>query len=251
MRRGIKITRIVFFYVLLSIALSGCVCNKTLQASDVLEMNSRSMITSYILGAGDIIEIKFFYNKELNEELTIRPDGMISLQLIGDVKAAGLSTSQLASLLKEKYSLVLESMDDTYLVAGSNITEIAVFMKKSVSQVVYIGGQIQRPGKVPINGKLGLIEAIIIAGGPLDTAELEKTTLIRTNDSQEPETSLVNLKMIAKGEMADITLRPFDVVYLPKTGIAKVSWFFQQYLHSLIPINASATYNLNPEVEVK
>lgn len=251
MRRAIKIMGAMCFYTFVSIAISGCNSYDTLQASDVLEMNSFYATTVYTLGVGDTIAIKFFYNKELNEELTIRPDGMISLQLIGDVKAAGLSSSQLVSLLKEKYSLILESMDGSDPGSVANKPEVAVFLKQSVSQVVYVGGQIQRPGRVLMSGHLRLMDAIILTGGPLDTAELEKTTLIRINDSQQPETSLVNLKMIAKGEMPDIILRPLDVVYLPKTGIAEVSWVFQQYLHSLIPVNGNVTYNVNPEVEVK
>ncbi|MHC4194987.1 MAG: polysaccharide biosynthesis/export family protein [Planctomycetota bacterium] len=73
---------------------------------DALDLLSES---HYILSVGNIIAIKFFYNDDLNEDVIIRPDGKISLQRIGEVKAAGLTPTQLDSLLTEKYSKFLKS----------------------------------------------------------------------------------------------------------------------------------------------
>src|SRR3972149_12197051 len=88
---------------------------------------------NYVMQVGDEIEVKFYYESELNERVTIRPDGKISLQLIDDVKAAGLTTSDLDKVLTEKYERKLKK------------PEITVIVKTFSSQKIYIGGEVTIP----------------------------------------------------------------------------------------------------------
>jgi protein involved in polysaccharide export with SLBB domain len=225
------------------IASFGCAGNKgvILQSGDIVTMNSKNDSETYMLGAGDKIAVKFFYNDKLNERVTIRPDGRISLQLVGEVKAAGFTPADLNSLLTEKYAGLLES------------TNVTVIVEEVVSQKIYIGGEVGRPGVVPINGKLRILDSVMLAGGELDTAELQNVVLIRYNGSQKPDIYSINLKKIINGQMPDINLRPYDIVYLPKTAIAKVDLFVRQYIYNLLPSQVlfSFPYNLNPETQVE
>ena len=85
----------VVFHLIVSFALiaSGCTSDtvSTLQTDDVLAMNAEARNRPYVLGLGDVVTVKFLYNDELNDEVTIRPDGKVSLSLLGDITAAGLS----------------------------------------------------------------------------------------------------------------------------------------------------------------
>jgi protein involved in polysaccharide export with SLBB domain len=99
-----------------------------LHTSEALDEPVGETSNEYLFELGDVIEIKFFYNPELNERVTIRPDGKISLQLIDEVEAVGLTPSELDKNLTEKYSEVL------------NNPEVAVIVKEFTRQKVFVGG---------------------------------------------------------------------------------------------------------------
>ena len=223
---------------------AGCNCNSQMAECCDVEALNADIIETYILGKGDKISVKFFYKNDLNEDLTIRPDGKISLQLIGDIQAAGHTPSELDKLITEKYSMFFDSKDHSEQPSGSLEPEVAVIVRDSVSQKVYVGGEINRPSMIKFSGSLRLLEATILAGGARDTAELDKVTIIRYTGDSTPGVCMVSLKKIAKGETEDISLRPYDVIYLPKTGIAEVGWVSSQFIHGLIPIQFTAIYNV-------
>jgi protein involved in polysaccharide export with SLBB domain len=236
--------------LLLATASVGCAPKDALKPADVAEMNT-PRVEPYVLGVGDVIAVKFLYYSELNEELTIRTDGMITLQYLGDVMAAGRTPSELDSLLTERYSDFLEPAGRSAEARSDEQLEIAVIVRSIASQKVYVGGEVARPSMVPIRDSLGLLDAVIEAGGLLNTAESEALTLIRSNPSGEPYVYTVNLEEIANGRMPDVTLRAFDVVYVHKSGIAQVGQFADQYIYSLIPASFLVTYRINPDVQIK
>jgi len=197
----------------------------------------------YTLQPGDVIEIKFFYNPELNEHLTIRPDGKISLQLIEEVEAAGLTPSKLDRILTEKYEKILK------------IPEVAIIVKEFSGQKIYVGGEVNSPGIIPLSGKLTSLQAILQAGGFKNTAELKSVVILRNQGTEDPLFMTINLKedLSTAAHQNDILLKPYDIVFVPKTTIAKMNQFVDQYIEKLIPISKSigVFYNLNPQVEVK
>lgn len=192
----------------------------------------------YVLQSGDVIDIKFFYNTELNERIIIRPDGKISLQLIDDVKAAGLTAHELDTLLKEKYRDILQT------------PEIRTIVQQFSAQKVYVGGEVNNPGILPLSANLTTIRAIFGAGGFKNTASLDTVVVIREQQNQQPLFLTLNLKagLDSKDMTNDIELKPFDVVYVPKTLIAKMDLFMEQYFEKLIPISKNLgfgwVYNL-------
>ncbi len=208
---------------------------------------------TYAMNIGDKIAVKFFYKEKLNEEVTVRPDGKISLQLIGDVQAAGLTPDQMDSLLTEKFSEVMDSPEVAVIVMETRMPEVAVIVRDFAADKVYVGGAVARPGLIAINGMLRVLDAVIQRGGHLDTAEIKNVILIRYSGSSEPQTYSLNLKKIIRGEIPDVKLRPYDIVYLPRTSIAKVDLFVRQYFYNLLPnqVLFSFPYDLNPEVRVK
>ncbi|MBE9569403.1 MAG: hypothetical protein IMF11_02140, partial [Proteobacteria bacterium] len=133
--------------------------------------------------------------------------------------------------------------------------ELTVTVKDSAAQKIYIGGEVAQPRVIPIRGILRTLDAMILAGGPRNTAQLKNVIILRYNGSQEPDVYSLDLSKVLCGECPDVRLKSYDIVYIPKTTIAKVDLFAQQYIYSLLPLNIifSFPYDLNPsasDVEV-
>lgn len=190
-------------------------------------------VTEYQLRPGDEIDIKFYYNKDLNEKLRIGPDGRITLQLVGDMQAAGLSASELTQRLLEVYSKHKKNL------------EIAVVVRDFSSQQVYVGGEVIRPGSVVTFGNLSATHAIMAAGGFRDTAEASTVVVLRNGgENREPIFMTLNLKQGLEGSgYGDITLQPYDVVFVPKTPVARMNQYVRQYIADMLPIDLNVGYN--------
>ena len=195
----------------------------------------------YRLQKGDELAIKFFYNPELNENLRIGPDGRISLQLIGNVIAAGKSVSEVDA-------------DLTRLYAGRlSRPEVAVIVTEYANLRVYIGGEVNNGGLVNISGDMTLLQALMQAGGYRNSANLQQVILLRNQGTKEPLVSTVNIEQLLKGTSPDIFVEHGDIIFVPKSGIAKLGDFVDMYVNELVPaaLSFGFVYNLNPEVQVK
>jgi protein involved in polysaccharide export with SLBB domain len=226
------------------------------QLEDLLRKEYSKVLQSgenYVLSVGDKIAVKFFYNDKLNDEVVVRPDGKISLQLVDDISAAGLTPSQLDAVLTQAYSKLIKSPDVTVIVKEFKTPELTVEVKEAASQKIYVGGEVNRPGLISIRGRLKILDAIIQAGGAIDTAEINNVILIRYKGVKEPDVYSLDLKRIIYGEIPDIILKPYDIVYLPQSPIAEVNKFVRQYITNMLPSQVlfSFPYNLNPEVQVE
>ena len=181
----------------------------------------------YVLAPGDALSIKFFYNPELNEQLPIRPDGRIALQFIGDIRAAGLRVSELRGTLMERYGEVLKQPDLVVIVTGFGV------------QKVYVGGEVGRPGEIPLVPGMTPLQAVIIAGGDRRTASVRKVVVVRDQGTETPLVMLVDLKksMSKTAELQEVRLQPRDIVFVPMSRIAKVDSFVSQYIKELVPMS--------------
>ena len=184
----------------------------------------------YYLAPGDEIEVKSFYFPELNERLIIPPDGMISLQLVQDVRASGLAVQQLEEILSQAYSERLER------------PELAVLLRKSASMKVYVGGEVRTPQVIPIEGQMTITQALYAVGGPLDSADMSSVIIIRRADGDRPKLMRINLDSHEAMQRNDVILSPLDIVYVPKKFISKVGLFVKQYIDDIIPRHVSVGF---------
>jgi len=191
------------------------------------------VLTAYTVQPGDVLTVKFFYNEELNEQLPVRPDGYLALQLVGEVKAAGLTVPELREALVEKYTGVLKK------------PEVTVIVNQFDTQKAYVGGEVARPSIVPLSPYTTALGAIIMAGGPLPTSELTSVVVVRDTGVDQPEIMLLNLdQALSKlGGSEDIPLQPRDIVWVPQSVIAKIDQFVDQYIEQVLPISRS--FNVN------
>jgi protein involved in polysaccharide export with SLBB domain len=211
----------ITYILLLAILLNGCA------TTEVAEIDARqvdSSIEDYYLRTGDILEIKFFTTPELDETLTIRPDGKISLQLIDDVRAEGLTCHELDKVLAKKYEKQL------------NRAVITVIARNAEGQKIYVAGEVIRPGEIRMTGKLNALQAIFNSGGFTDDARRAEVVIISRGPDNKPVARKVNLRKALKGELLEnkYLLRPFDLVYIPKTRLANIN-DFTNHIFSIVP----------------
>jgi len=173
---------------------------------------------------GDVIEVKFFYTPELDVTQTVRPDGKIALQLIGEVKAQGKTPAELRDELLKLFTPHLKA------------SEITVIVRSFRDRRVFVGGQVMTPGIVEMPGKMTLLEAIMEVGGfDLRQAEVRNVVVIRHKGGQRYGHAL-NLKASLAGEETQpFFLEPKDIVYVPRTKIARVNQWIDQHISKLIP----------------
>lgn len=187
--------------------------------------------SEYHIKAGDTLNIKFYYHPDHDQEVAVRPDGKILFPLIGEVQAAGLSPGRLAEHLAERYSSSLRS------------PEVSVSVKAMSDNRIYIGGEVNRPGFVQYRQGLTAIQAVLEAGGPKDTAKVEDVVLLQKVGEAQYRASKINLaKVIEEGDTkSDLALGPSDVLFVPKTTIAKLNQFVEQYIIGVMPLRSGAS----------
>jgi polysaccharide export outer membrane protein len=161
----------------------------------------------YRIGTDDILTITVWDQKELDQVVFVRPDGKISLPLVGEVEAGGLTVAELAARLTKQYSQT---------VRGAQVT---VIVKEIRSRPVFFLGGIVRPGPIQLTQDLTVLQALSAVGGPLTTADLEGAFVLR-GDTRIP----VNLlRIMQKGDVTqNVRLQPGDTVVVPSADAVYV-----------------------------
>jgi protein involved in polysaccharide export with SLBB domain len=193
-------------------------------------------VPPYTLSPGDSFDVKFDYVPELNETVKVRPDGYISLQRIGEVRVLGLTPAELTAQLRSKYAAVIRQ------------PELNVIVRDFAVQQVFVGGEVTAPGIVPLHGSVSCLQAILATGGPRVGARLSEVILLRHLGENQAEAYRLDLKKVIDGVIQDTMLRPFDVIFVPRSKIGKVGLFVEQYINALVPRSIVFPYNLNTVV---
>lgn len=206
---------------------TGCYYHVTKEALPPAERSAAAPAAAppYLLQVGDQIAVKFYQNPDLNEDLVVRSDGKISLQLIGDVQAAGLEPTALAAAVEQAY-------------AGELAQPRVTVLLRAMGGRVYVGGEVANPQVVPYFANLTLAQAVQAAGGFLATAQLSQVVLIRRGADGRPEGHSVDVRPVIGGldPGLDVPLQPFDIAFVPRSKIADVNLFVQQYVRGVFPI---------------
>ncbi len=287
------------------------------QLSILFQADWQEPLGQYKLDTLDQLKIKFTLDPQLNEDVVIRPDGMITLQAIGDIQAAGLTPEQLAKKIEDKfleaniftrgevrrgearkYHLVtvhvgtfhekvkklMESLTtltrgsqqallvkpdgtidlplihERILCAGHTIPEIertinklyrdgilqhaivSVALAIANSRKFYVLGEVGGQGSFDITQPITAVQALAMAGGVTDRADLTSVILISKDINGKPIGRRLDLKKVFDvGDMSSaIMVKPYDVLYVPKTYISDVRLFIDQYLAAILDFQAFA-----------
>jgi len=166
----------------------------------------------YLIGLEDVLDIAVWGNTELTRSMPVRPDGKISLPLLNDVQAAGLTPMQLREMLTKSLS--------TYLTAPN----VSVIVREVHSFKVTVIGEVKTPGRYELKSRATVLDVLAMAGGPTDYASRGKISVLRQRDgstAQIPfEMDKVTAKSSSRSDAADsgaanICLMPGDIVVVP------------------------------------
>ena len=159
----------------------------------------------YVIGPNDVLTLVFWRDKDMSGDVSVRPDGKISVPLVNDVQAAGLTPDQLRQQLTTAAAKYLQ--DPT----------VTVVVKEINSRKVFITGQVSKPGPYALSGPMTVLQLIAMAGGLLEYANAKNIVIMRTDERGRSVSFLFNYKDVTrrKNVTQNIELKPGDTVIVP------------------------------------
>jgi polysaccharide export outer membrane protein len=156
----------------------------------------------YTIGPEDVLGVVFWREQEISGDVVVQPDGMITLPLVGNLRAGGMKIDTLRDQIQEAASKYL------------NEANVTVLPRQINSRKVFITGEVGTPGTYPLTGPRTVMQLIALAGGLTEFAESEEISIIREG---RPQAFKFNYKDVAKGKKLEqnIQLQPGDTVVVP------------------------------------
>jgi polysaccharide export outer membrane protein len=179
--------------------------NQTPNGSGTRTSGSTAVPADYRLAPGDKLRVEVYKDAQLSQSLQVRPDGKVTLPLIGDIVATDLTPIQLrdriANSLKE-------------YVTNPVVTVIVV---EASPVMVYVMGEVNQPGSIPMRGQMTVLQALAMAGGFREFANTKDIRILRraSANSKNVETIRFNYNEAVKGNLAPLFLSPGDMVVVP------------------------------------
>ena len=181
----------------------------------------------YQLCKDDVLQLNFTMTPDLNQTVTVQPDGYITLQGVGDIHVEGQTIPDVAESIRLAYAKTLHN------------PIITVRLMEFEKPYFIVGGEVGHPGKFELRGDTTMTQAVAIAGGFTESAKHSQVWLFRRVSNDWAETQQLDLKkMLKSGNLReDAHLRPGDMLYVPKNTLSKMKHF--------IPVTTLGTY-FNP-----
>lgn len=224
----------------LGVCLASCVSEPLQERRDAARLEGRAASMesggrpAYRVGSGDSLRVEHRFNDELNRVVVVRPDGFVTLPLIPDLRVSDLTIPEVRSLIEELYAGTVKT------------PRVTVGLENATNLKVFVGGEVLNPGMFTMSDGLTALRAVTLAGGPRPTGKMGGVVVLRDRGQGEPQFLLVDLdRGPAKLEGGqDFRLQPRDMVFVPKSTIATMNAFVDQYLNQLIPFskNLGVTY---------
>jgi protein involved in polysaccharide export with SLBB domain len=190
-------------FSLLVVAFAGCASGGGLGVPRGGEaLSDLSMAT---LGPGDIIEVRVYQDKDLSGIYQISSDGTIDFPLIGKIEASNKTASDVAKTIQER-------LRDGYF----KDPFVSVVVREVVSKLIYVLGQVEKPGTFPYREGMTIVHAITLAGGLTKIARPNSVVVTRVVDGKENRI-LVPLKDISEGKAKNFSLMPGDIIFVPES----------------------------------
>jgi polysaccharide biosynthesis/export protein len=177
---------------------------KTDDASKAAGPVSATTDAEYVIGPQDVVSIDVWKEPEISKTIPVRPDGKISLPLLNDVQASGLTALQLGRNIRDGLTKYLTSPEVTVTVTQIN------------SRRVFLTGEVARPGAFPLLPNMTVLQALSSAGGFTQFAKLKNIYVLRNEDGKQVKHPF-NYKEVVKGKNQEenILLQPGDVIVVP------------------------------------
>lgn len=233
MRRKLHTT---LWLALALVGLSACTSVNELPMAPINPMPETTLnLPVYRLKIGDQLELRLPLNPELNEAVTVGPDGRISTTLATNIPAFGRSVDEVSADLSRAYAKELHNV------------KLALVLQSPAPSRVYVAGEVASPGELITSGPdLTLLQAIARAGGIKEDGKTGKVVIIRRGVGDKPSIFAANYGGLTDDLKAtdDVRLAPFDIVFVPRTAIGEVYKAYHQYVQQFIAINWGFAYQV-------
>lgn len=170
------------------------------------EKSSLTVTADYIIGPEDVLDITVWKNADLSKTVQVRPDGRVSLPLVGDVPAVGKTSTQLTNEISDKLKAYMEN------------PTVSIVVKEVNSYAIYVLGEVAKPGRYPLKSKTTLLQAITLASGFTAVASRNKIVIFRFAKEGEPLTKIkasYDDIVLRDGTNQNIELKPGDTIVVP------------------------------------
>ncbi len=204
--------------------LSGC---DEPQTSPYPSQTTLTPPPAYRLRTGDVIDIKFMFSPELNEEQTVQLDGHASFQLAPDLLVAGKTIEEAQRMVEEIYSHTLRD------------ASVSLSVKGPLQWKVYVVGEVTTPGEYATTGPaMTITQAVARAGGLKESADADNVVLLRRDGNVERAYGVSYTDAVNHyTPTADVQMADFDVLYVPRTGVAQSGVAWRHYVMQFLPPN--------------
>lgn len=192
--------------ILAAIILAACSSNKV---TSMPEAADASVLAEYRIGVGDALSVNVWRNPEMSLNVPVRPDGKISMPLIGDIMAADLTTEQLSQNITKSLTTYIRSPQVTVIVTNPSSSD---FQRR-----VRITGAVASPQSIPYREGMTVLDLVLLAGGPNQFASANKAKLYRKVNNELKVYPIKLEDLINDGDVAtNYPLQPSDIVTVPE-----------------------------------
>ena len=188
---------------------------------------------AYRFFPGDSIEVLVHSASELTRTVEIGPDGRVPLPLIGNVMVANHTDFEIANVIADRYA------------QNVLINPIVEVRRAGLGpQNIIVGGEVNSPGLVEMTGPIGALEAVMLAGGFQNTAARGEVVVLRRQPGGALMMRTVNLRDALRGRVAadNVQLRRHDIVFVPRSTVAEINVFMEQYVSGILPLDQAFSY---------
>jgi polysaccharide export outer membrane protein len=184
-------------------------------AQQPLELGTIAPEPYYQIQPSDTVAVKYRYTPEYDAVVSVRPDGFITLPIVGDVKVSGLTVPEAQIAVRTAAAARLRDPEMTF--------ELKDFQRPRF----VVGGEVAEPGQFELRGRISVLEAIAMAGGFKSSAKHSQVVLFRRYDEAQAVTRVINAKALARADRPeeDPWLRPGDFLFVPQNKLSKVERF--------------------------
>jgi len=208
--------------------------------NDLIEQSAQLSAKGYRIEVGDVLTVRFYFNPELDFDVPVRPDGSISLSLIGDVAAAGHSTQDLSASITAAYKDHLNNPSAT------------VIVRSPTGHRVFVTGEVNYPGIFGLQGTETVLSALAMAGGLGDRGSFKQIVIIRRlPEHPAPMVAVLNLKRALDGSdpRQDVRIYVNDIIYIPRTGSAQTNVVLQNLIWGKAPVSGYASVGYSGSIK--
>jgi polysaccharide export outer membrane protein len=190
-------------WTVLLLLLSSCAQRAGSLPSALLE--AQPITESYLIGPEDVLEVMVWKNEDLTRVVGVRPDGKISLPLLGDLQAAGLTAEQLQDEISTRLAQYYKEPP-----------QVSVLVQEVNSYAIFLLGEVRNPGRYVVKTGTTFLQALTLAGGFTEFAATNRIIVRRQNPENHGETAMsLRYKDVVAGQQGNVLLQPGDTIIIP------------------------------------